>query len=136
MASQSPAGRVDVLILTALQDELDAVLALGEGGRTAWQELRDLRGFRYYRRSLPRAAGGQLAIAAAWIGEMGERSTAIRGQSQAPPGLLHEATQRGVFLKTFAEYQGMLDFTGYLEWQTSRGRCGRRGMRRRSESTR
>ncbi len=73
-------GPVDVLILTALQDELAAVLALGEGGRPAWQELRDLGGFRYYRRSLPSARGARLAVAAAWIGEMGERTASIRGQ--------------------------------------------------------
>jgi hypothetical protein len=29
---------VDVLILTALQDELEAVLALAENGRAGWQE--------------------------------------------------------------------------------------------------
>ena len=49
-------GAVDVLIVTALQDELEAVLALGEGGRAGWQELRDLGGFRYYRRDLPERA--------------------------------------------------------------------------------
>src|SRR4051794_38530605 len=70
----------DALIVTAVQDELEAVVALGEGGRAGWRELRDLGGFRYYRRAVPGARGGPLSIAAAWIGEMGERTAAIRGQ--------------------------------------------------------
>jgi WD40 repeat protein/nucleoside phosphorylase len=74
------AARVDVLILTALQDELEAVLALGEGGRAGWRDARDLGGFRYFRRTLPSARGGALSIAAAWIGEMGDRNAAVRGQ--------------------------------------------------------
>ena len=73
-------GPVDALIVTALQDELEAVLALGEGGRAGWRELRDLGGFRYYRRAFSSTRGGSLSIAAAWIGEMGERTAAIRGQ--------------------------------------------------------
>ena len=52
-------GPVDVLVLTALQDELEAVLALGEGGRAGWQERRDLGGFRYYRRAFPARAGAR-----------------------------------------------------------------------------
>jgi nucleoside phosphorylase len=70
--------RADVLIVTALKDELDAVLALGEGGRADWEERRDLGGFRYYERTLPTERGPTLRIAAAWIGEMGERAAAIR----------------------------------------------------------
>ncbi len=71
---------IDVLVLTALQDELDAVLTLGEGGSDGWEELRDLGGFRYYRRAFPNARGEALQIAAAWTGEMGARTAAIRGQ--------------------------------------------------------
>ena len=73
-------GPVDVLIVTALQDEMDAVLGLGQDGRTGWRELRDLGGFRYYRRTFPSARGGLLTAAVAWIGQMGERTAAIRGQ--------------------------------------------------------
>jgi hypothetical protein len=36
---------VDVLVVTALQDELLALLDLGEDGRPGWRELRDLGGF-------------------------------------------------------------------------------------------
>lgn len=71
---------VDVLILTALQDELEGVLTCGGGGRGGWQERRDLGGFRYFRRTLPRVEGGSLCVAAAWIGEMGERTATLRGQ--------------------------------------------------------
>ncbi|WP_437757499.1 pentapeptide repeat-containing protein [Sorangium sp. So ce1389] len=71
---------VDVLVVTALQDELEGVLAQGEGGAEGWRALRDLGGFRYYRRTFPGAQGGSIAVAAAWIGEAGERTAAIRGQ--------------------------------------------------------
>src|SRR4051794_34631774 len=71
---------VDVLILTALQDELEAVLALGEGGRAGWQEGRDREGFRYFARSFPSPHGGALTVAAAWSGEMGDRTAALRAQ--------------------------------------------------------
>jgi hypothetical protein len=74
------AGPVDVLILTALQDELEAVLALGETGRAAWHERKDEKGFRLYRAAFPNARGGALTIAAAWIGKMGERAAARRAQ--------------------------------------------------------
>jgi WD40 repeat protein/nucleoside phosphorylase len=72
--------RVDVLILTALQDELDAVLALGEGGRGRWQESRDGQGFRCYRRDVENGRGGRLTLAAAWTGEMGPHTAAVRAQ--------------------------------------------------------
>jgi hypothetical protein len=62
----------DVLILTALQDELEAVLTLGDGGRGGWEERRDLGGFRYYQRAIPSERGCDLDVAAAWSGEMGE----------------------------------------------------------------
>jgi nucleoside phosphorylase len=71
---------VDVLVITALQEELEAVLALGENGRAGWRDLRDPEGFRYHRRAFPTARGGQLEIAAAWT-DMGERATALRGLS-------------------------------------------------------
>ncbi|WP_437284240.1 pentapeptide repeat-containing protein [Sorangium sp. So ce406] len=73
-------GPVDVLVVTAHKDELDAVLAQGEGGEKGWRELRDLGGLRYHRRTLPSARGGSLVVTAAWIGEAGLRTAAIRGQ--------------------------------------------------------
>src|SRR5690349_14037454 len=71
---------VDVLILTALQDELEAVLALGEAGRAGWQEQRDSAGFRYFVRGFPSAPSEVLKVAAAWSGEMGARAAAMRAQ--------------------------------------------------------
>src|SRR4051812_12039253 len=68
-------GTIDVVILTALQDELDAVLAIGD-----WTEQRDLSGFPYWERALDRDGGKRpLAIAAAWIGKMGAPAAAARG---------------------------------------------------------
>ncbi|XYH99901.1 hypothetical protein ACMHYB_09120 [Sorangium sp. So ce1128] len=68
-----------MLVVTALQDELEGVLAQGEGGAEGWRAQRDLGGFRYYRRTFPGAQGGSIFVAAAWIGEAGERTAAIRG---------------------------------------------------------
>ncbi|MEO5729434.1 MAG: pentapeptide repeat-containing protein, partial [Byssovorax sp.] len=80
MAPRDPGDRLDVVILVALHDELEAVLALGDGGRDGWEEKRDLQKFRYFRRRFPREGGRDLVIAAAWIGEMGERAATSRGQ--------------------------------------------------------
>lgn len=79
-ATSLTSGGVDVLILCALQDELDAVLALGEGGRDRWAEQRDSKGFRCYRRTLDNERGGALRVAAAWAGEMGAVVAASRAQ--------------------------------------------------------
>ena len=51
------AGPVDVLVLTALQDELEAVLALDEKGRAGWHERKDEKDFRLYRRAFPNGRG-------------------------------------------------------------------------------
>src|SRR5687767_5895814 len=73
-------ARVDVLIVTALKDELDAVLELEIDGRglEAWEDARDQSGFPYHLRELPNAYGEQLRVAAAWSGEMGEAAAAVR----------------------------------------------------------
>jgi WD40 repeat protein/nucleoside phosphorylase len=68
----------DVLFVTALADELEAVLDLGDGGREGWEERRDKNGFPYYRRVIHNERSLALRVAAAWSGEMGETSAAIR----------------------------------------------------------
>jgi nucleoside phosphorylase len=83
--------RVDVLLVTALQDELEAVLCLGQGGKADWRAHRDRSGFPYHVRELGTERGATLAIAAAWTGEMGEavaaaRATALIGELD--PGCL------------------------------------------------
>jgi nucleoside phosphorylase len=91
-AVAAAAARTDVVILTALQDELTALLELGESGRDGWEEKRDLSRFRYFRRTFPGKGGGVLSIAAAWIGAMGvDVDTALRGQKlveELDPGCL------------------------------------------------
>ncbi|WP_437827054.1 pentapeptide repeat-containing protein [Sorangium sp. So ce1153] len=71
-----------MLIITALQLELDAVLALGEGGERGWQEALDPSGFRYHLREIPRdparPGAAPLRVAAAWSGQMGEGAAAVR----------------------------------------------------------
>lgn len=72
--------RFDVLVLTALQDELDAVLGLGEGAEPIWEARRDGDGFTYHTRFVL-AEQGSLWVAAAWIGEMGPSAAATRAAS-------------------------------------------------------
>ncbi|WP_437650641.1 pentapeptide repeat-containing protein [Sorangium sp. So ce362] len=91
MPQDLPTGRVDALVVTALQDELEAVLALGEGGRDGWREARDAAGFPYYVRELPNDRGQPLRVAAAWSGRMGESAAAARAQGlieELDPGCL------------------------------------------------
>jgi nucleoside phosphorylase len=77
IATRDAGASVDVLILTALEHELDAVLALADDG---WINRHDLAGFPYHRRSFERGEGRRpLVVAAAWLGKMGEVETAIRG---------------------------------------------------------
>lgn len=72
--------RVDVLIITALKDELDAVQesAPGSQGPEEWERRTDRHGFPYYVRTLDNAHGEPLRVAAAWSGEMGEAAAATR----------------------------------------------------------
>ena len=74
------AVRVDVLIITALKDELDAVQesAPGSQGPEEWERRTDRHGFPYYVRTLDNAHGEPLRVAAAWSGEMGEAAAATR----------------------------------------------------------
>ncbi|WP_437331489.1 pentapeptide repeat-containing protein [Sorangium sp. So ce394] len=76
--SRSDAPHVDVLIITALQDELEAVLRLGNGGASGWTMARDRSGLRYHYRSFTNQHGALFWIAAAWSGEMGETAAATR----------------------------------------------------------
>ena len=71
---------VDVLIMTGLHEELEAVLALDASGTAGWQEARDQHGFRYHHRDLLNERGEPVRIAAAWAGEMGESAAAARAQ--------------------------------------------------------
>jgi WD40 repeat protein/nucleoside phosphorylase len=71
--------QVDALIITALIDELEAVLAFGERGKNAWTPHNDPDGFPFHYRELPREDGGSpLRLAAASFDEMGESATATR----------------------------------------------------------
>lgn len=74
----SPARQpdIDILILTAVQDELDAVLALAD----AWRESHDAEGYRLFLREFQTEKGQPFTVGAAWIGEMGKQSAAIRGK--------------------------------------------------------
>ncbi|HEX8435856.1 pentapeptide repeat-containing protein [Archangium sp.] len=73
-------AHVDVLIVTALKEELQAVLELElDGkGRDGWKDARDPSGFLYHVREIPNDAGQLLRVAAAWSGEMGETAATSR----------------------------------------------------------
>lgn len=73
--TQQDAPSIDALIFTALREELDAVLALGEGGQGGWTQVYNKAGFPYHHREYPRK-NGSFRIAAAGLGEMGEMGAA------------------------------------------------------------
>src|SRR5262249_37367364 len=66
---------IDVLIVVALEDELDAVLAEG-GGADEWRKLRD----HVHVRTLLNDAGQTLGVAAVWTGAMGAGGPAPRAR--------------------------------------------------------
>ncbi|WP_224240699.1 WD40 domain-containing protein [Hyalangium gracile] len=75
--------RCDVLIVTALKEELDALLALeldGQG-RSGWQDAHDQSGFPFHFREVTSAHRGRFRVAAAWTGGMGETAAATRAQA-------------------------------------------------------
>ncbi len=73
-------ARVEVLIITALKDELDAVLEAAPGSQDedGWARKTDRHVFPYYVRDLANAHDEPLRVAAAWSGEMGEAAAATR----------------------------------------------------------
>jgi nucleoside phosphorylase len=72
--------QIDVLVITALYDELQAVLCLGEDGKSGWEDESDLAGFRYHIRKFPLQNKEQLTVAVAWSGAMGETAAANRAR--------------------------------------------------------
>lgn len=71
----------DVLIVTALPEEMQALRAVGYGGPGAWEQAKDPDGFIYHHRQLLGDDGAPLRIAAAWTGAMGEAAAAARTAS-------------------------------------------------------
>lgn len=69
---------LDVLIITALLEEVQALLSLRDGDRSLWTDERDPAGFLYHLRTFPLRAGEELRVAAAWSGAMGETAAADR----------------------------------------------------------
>ncbi len=73
MSSSETPHDLDVVLITALKDELDAVRAVADGAvGVCWDERRDSSGFRYYVRDYAASsAGGRIRIALAQAVEMG-----------------------------------------------------------------
>ncbi len=65
---------VDILIITALQDELDALKSLDEGSLGAWDSAEDTFGYTYFTRKFS-GQHGLLEVAAAVAIDMGGEST-------------------------------------------------------------
>lgn len=86
-------ARIDVLVITALKDELDALLELEPdgAGRSTWTESRDRHDFSFHVRQLANEYGEPLRVAAAWSGEMGESAATERAGAlldELAPGCL------------------------------------------------
>lgn len=69
---------IDVLIITALKKELDALRAAVPGGMAAWTDRKDSQGFPYHTVELACPQRRTLRIAAAWAGAMGRMIVASR----------------------------------------------------------
>jgi nucleoside phosphorylase len=69
--------RVDVLIVVALRDELDAMLA--QGGGATWRAARDSGGAIYYERD-DHAQGHPMRLALAWLGGPGQGAATMRSR--------------------------------------------------------
>jgi nucleoside phosphorylase len=72
---------VDILIITGLKDELNAVLELGPGGRKNWSNESDANGFPYHLRNFSVPNGHTLNVAASWAGAMGETASTDRSRT-------------------------------------------------------
>ncbi|NEP27924.1 hypothetical protein [Moorena sp. SIO3I6] len=66
---------IDILIITALKDELDALKNCDNQSGKTWQELKDSSDYPYYQTTLTHSNGTQLTIVAAHPVEMGEYYT-------------------------------------------------------------
>jgi len=72
-----PSSTIDILIITALKDELDALKKCNNQPGNTWQELKDSLGYPYYKTTLSHKNGTQLNVVAARPPEMGEINTSI-----------------------------------------------------------
>ncbi|NER08516.1 MAG: 5'-methylthioadenosine/S-adenosylhomocysteine nucleosidase, partial [Okeania sp. SIO3C4] len=68
---------IDILIITALKDELDALKNCDNQSGNTWQELKDNLDYPYYKTTLSHKNGTELNIVAARPPEMGENDTSI-----------------------------------------------------------
>lgn len=68
---------VDVLIITAMKDELDGIRLVEAGAVSpAWELMKDSEGFPLYTRRFSRTNGTEFTVAAAWSTSMGEKAAA------------------------------------------------------------
>ncbi|NES69554.1 MAG: 5'-methylthioadenosine/S-adenosylhomocysteine nucleosidase, partial [Okeania sp. SIO2D1] len=70
--TKPPSSTIDILIITALKDELDALKNCDNQSGNTWQEFKDNSGYPYYKTTLPNKNGKKLNILAARPVEMGE----------------------------------------------------------------
>ncbi|WP_353735141.1 hypothetical protein [Okeania sp. SIO2C2] len=75
--TKPPSSTIDILIITALKDELDALKNCDNQSGNTWQELKDSSNYPYYKTTLNHKNGTQLNILAARPPEMGENDTSI-----------------------------------------------------------
>lgn len=70
--NQAQQPEIDVLVITALKDELDAILDCVDESSHSWQEYEDSRGFSYYKQIFRHSNGTLITVAAARGVSMGE----------------------------------------------------------------
>ncbi|MDJ0799100.1 MAG: hypothetical protein QNJ51_20150 [Calothrix sp. MO_167.B12] len=71
----SPVSKIDVLVITALKDELDALKICDNNSGKSWEEYQDNLGYSYYKKTFGHSNGSNLTIAAASAVDMGENRT-------------------------------------------------------------
>ncbi|NEP79338.1 MAG: 5'-methylthioadenosine/S-adenosylhomocysteine nucleosidase [Okeania sp. SIO3B3] len=75
--TKPPSSTINILIITALKDELDALKNCDNQSGNTWQKLTDNLGYSYYKTTLSHKNGSKLNIVAARPPEMGEINTSI-----------------------------------------------------------
>lgn len=70
--NQAQSSEIDVLVITALKDELDALLKCVDESSHSWQEYKDSQGFSYYKQTFKHSNGILITVAAARAVSMGE----------------------------------------------------------------
>ncbi len=90
-SNQAQQTKIDVLVITALKDELDALLGCVDESSHSWQEYEDSRGFSYYKQIFRHSNSTLITVAAArgvGMGEFHATSVATRLIEELKPSYI------------------------------------------------